>query len=556
LSKKEESIRSWAASQAIDTLQDERLPTGNVSASLSEKENRNQSLEEEFELHLIRLGFQYCNLSSNYRLALLLGEEFLFHQKAIHPSLSDTLAKTGMALCAKGIFYSQHPSSCTLYDIGSESSKIEIILRFLTQAENMLPKEYSNELEVIDTIRALLIMIDVYIAIGQADHGVRINEKVHGLVRINHLFGPFIFNPIEKHGCTVDDLLVTLKPKTGCYIPPNLPDSDIKERFELWEECLLIDTCLSIATGDPFEMNECEYPTHFRNHALYFTRIKADFSIPFQSEPMTVPCLARNSIWHGTDLASLFDEAREMTCIAAAHYSSNLLMFRLSLIRNVRRAMRFSRENAIGAVHCFPSDTVSSIHSDLVQQYEETSLIFKPFQSLALFGPGHPTVDFPINQMWRSFVSLNQELLLLFSSFAYLHFPVVTSAERIYSISRYSQSQYTSMEILLTILKVAAFVVKAMYRSSSLVLSKHENIPSLLNGNIPSPGLASVNAAISLYIISSSCLQGCKTFPNFMQEVVEIISQTTIPAIKKISFIKPVVHQYYLKLESMLISLA
>ena len=39
-------------------------------------------VEEEFELHLLRLGILYSQLSSNYRLSLIQGQDYRFHQVA------------------------------------------------------------------------------------------------------------------------------------------------------------------------------------------------------------------------------------------------------------------------------------------------------------------------------------------------------------------------------------------------------------------------------------------------------------------------------------------
>jgi hypothetical protein len=511
--------------------------------------------EEEFELHLIRLGLQFCSLSSNYRLSLLMGEEFLFHQKSIHPSLR-------MALCANGLFYSQHANLYSLFDKNAEKPRIDTAKRFLKQAEAMLPKVYNNELEMIDSIRALMVMTDGYVAIGETEQGGRINAKIHQIIQFNHLFDPFIFNPIEKFGTTVDDLVELnqkFEIKAKAFIPPVLPEADIKERFQLWQECLVIDTFASMATSSPLELNETEYPTQFRNKALDFTTTEMNFTIPYEYNALCTPQLARNTIWGNTSMSSSFDDAREMTCLAALHYSSGLVMFRLSLVRNVRRAMRFSRETAVGAVHCFPHDTVSLIHSNSILQYESVPPIFMPFQSLQLFAPGSDTSSILINNMWRSYVSFNHDLLLSFSSFAYLHLPLVHLNEKKYKLSSLSTNEYSSMEILVTFLKAVSFIIRCLYTPNigpnvttqcPRVIENLSN--SFLPDEIPAPGLASIEAAVAIYIVSSSCLEGCKANTTHRVEIIDLIQRCSLPALKRIGTVKPMGNLYFSKLKDML----
>jgi hypothetical protein len=126
--------------------------------------------EEEFELHLLRVGLQYGPPATNYRLSLLFGEEHLYHQKVIHPSLR-------MALCAHGIFYSNHPYLDSLLRRNEGTAPRTMVVKtYLTQAEKMLPVEPQIEFELIDSIRAMLVIVEGYVSLGDRDDALRINR--------------------------------------------------------------------------------------------------------------------------------------------------------------------------------------------------------------------------------------------------------------------------------------------------------------------------------------------------------------------------------------------
>ena len=52
-------------------------------------------VEEEFELHLLRLGILYSHLSSNYRLSLVQGQEYAFHQVLLLTGLNPQKFENG-----------------------------------------------------------------------------------------------------------------------------------------------------------------------------------------------------------------------------------------------------------------------------------------------------------------------------------------------------------------------------------------------------------------------------------------------------------------------------
>ena len=75
-----------------------------------------------------------------------------------------------MALCANGVFYSNHSYFKTFAsnseDVGA--AKIAMANKFLDQAEKMLPVEFTNEMELIDSLRSMLMIVDVNVCLGNS----------------------------------------------------------------------------------------------------------------------------------------------------------------------------------------------------------------------------------------------------------------------------------------------------------------------------------------------------------------------------------------------------
>jgi hypothetical protein len=378
------------------------------------------------------------------------------------------------------------------------------------------------------------------------------------------LFDPYIFNPINQQmATTVDDLRVVFGSTVEPFVPPMLSDADVKERFSLWEECLSIDTFTSMASGRNFELDETEYPHEFHHSALEFTSNSFQFQLPLNYSRLCVPRLARNSVWCETLMATSFDDIREMTALAALHYSSGLVPYRLGLLRVIRRIMRFSRENARGSTHRFPNDTSQILHSALIMQYEGLPTMFLPFSSLGLFAPFVENGPIMINNAWRSFVSFNHDLLLFFAAFAYLHLPLVlTNPRQKYPLStKNSQDEHTSAEVLVTILKALCFVIRALYTpiiGPEIQTPAPSIVEHLSNGPlsdmIPAPGLCTMQSTVSVYMISSAALVGVRsTNQKELKSMAEQMVRTCVlPALQRIAHTRPMANEYYMKLLALL----
>jgi hypothetical protein len=378
------------------------------------------------------------------------------------------------------------------------------------------------------------------------------------LVHKHQLFEPFIFDVTRPNIVTVDDLCIVNPPISGPK-PSELFEAEVKERFHLWEECMAIDTFAAMSSSEPFQLDETIYPDEFANPVLKFMGKETVFQVPLDYARLCVPQLARNTLWRETNFASTFDDVREMTCLAALHYSSGLVKYRLSLVRKVRRAMRYSRELAKGAVHRFVTDDFVTIHNALLKQFESIPPIFLPFKSLIQFRPLSSTNSLVINNVWRSFCSFNHDLMFLFAGFAYLHLPLMASHSKQFLLSSEQPEAFSSAAVLVSILKAIGFIVRSLYTpiigpeihvQSPLVMEDLNN--SMLAPTIPAPGLATVESAVAMYIISSSCLAMLRSNPQYSEEVLELVKKCTVPAIQRIGHVKPMANKYSQKLASML----
>ena len=81
-----------------------------------------------------------------------------------------------MALCANGVFYSNH-SYFNSFSNESETPKAALATKFLEQANRMLPSMFANEMELVDSIRAMLMIVDVYVCLGKQDEAATVNSN-------------------------------------------------------------------------------------------------------------------------------------------------------------------------------------------------------------------------------------------------------------------------------------------------------------------------------------------------------------------------------------------
>ena len=383
--------------------------------------------------------------------------------------------------------------------------------------------------------------------------------KMQSLIDRKHMFDPVIFKtPSIITHLNVDDLAIT-KQKEMIPLHSSILNDEIKERFHLWHECLAVDTFTSMATGKAFRLDETLYPMEFSHSALRFMYQDMIFQVPVDYARLCLPLLARNTMWEASEMSSTFDDLREMSCLAALHFSNGLLRYRVQLLRSVRRSIRFARENVIGAEHRFVGDSILLIHNSLITQFESVPLLFLPFSSLLLFRPYADNSMLVINNVCRSFSAFSHDLLLLFAGFTYIHLPNVGQITQLFPLSSKSKTVFSSAEILLAILKAVAFIVRSLYtpiigpelhRQSPIII---ENISNSMNGSIiPAPGLATIESALALYIISSCGALTAKRNTALAEEIYQLLHKCYIPALQKIGNVKPAAKEYVQKLKNLI----
>ena len=336
-------------------------------------------------MSLFRLGLQFSTVASNYRLSVVLGANH-DHLKFIHQPLR-------LALCAHGLFYSTHPYLATLLQNETlndvTSPLFSLVRQYLEHSLKSVPETPSSEIELLDSVRALMVIVNGYFALGELDvcgvvrGNLHLNAaKIDRLIKKWHLFDPFVFNPMPiPIGISVDSLRIDFAQNADDFVPPILSPEGIQERFSLWQESMAIDTVSAMVSGEGFAMDELEYPQVFQNPALHSkTNLTMDLNV--KGANLTNHSAARNSIWGATSFSRDFDSIKETTAISALHFSTGLAQFKVAMVRIGRRAMRFAREKSRGAAHRYPEDTLEGLHNLIIKQIDNLPESLKPFKSL------------------------------------------------------------------------------------------------------------------------------------------------------------------------------
>ena len=379
---------------------------------------------------------------------------------------------------------------------------------------------------------------------------------MQNLIDQKHVFDPSLFqiiNPAHIMCTTVDDLVLG---KSRQIVAPVKTD-EIIERFQLWHEYLAVNTFTSMATLKDFTIDETLYPEIFDHAALMFLYQNIGYQVPADYSRLCAPVLARNTLWENSNMASTFDDVREMSCLAASHFTKPLLKYRINLVRLVRRSVRYSRESRMCSVHRFASDNLLSLHNGLLYHFEDVPDLFKPFSSLVQFQPLADNLNLIINNVNRSFSSFGQDLLLLMVGFIYTHLPNISDISRKFRVdSKNAKILLSSAEIILTVLKAVGFIIRSLYtpingpemHSQGTNLLSGIPVSIVSQGNTPAPGLATFESALALYIIASSSCLVSKQNLQFSHVVGLFIKQCYLPALQKIGNVKPIANEYVKKL--------
>jgi hypothetical protein len=355
-----------------------------------------------------------------------------------------------------------------------------------------------------------------------------------------HLFDPFVFNPMPLHtGISVDSLKVEFGNSVDNFVPPVLTQEGIQERFSLWEEFMAIDTFWSMISGENFGMDELDYPQSFQNPAL---NVKTNFMVDLNLANLTVHTAARNSIWGSGVFASEFDNIKEMTAVSALHYSTGLVQFRVSMIRIARRAMRLAREKSSGAAHKYRTDTFQELHDLLLKQLDKLPKSLMPFLSLTEAAHGNLA---PSSLKWKSHLSFNHDFLLFLVALTYIHLPNCQSPT-LYTLSLSEKRPiFSSSQVLAALLKSLTSIIRVIYQPDPSPQSSGAL-------DTPAPALSTMQSCVAMYMIASAAIAGAgstgKLQLQLKTEVLQEVSNWVIPALLRISKIKPTAKKYYEKL--------
>lgn len=137
-----------------------------------------------------------------------------------------------------------------------------------------------------------------------------------------------------------------------------------------------------------------------------------------------------------------------MTVLSSNYYSQSLLKCKLEITASVRAVMNHNRQITIGG----PVETeIDSLHEILLKRWNEIPSLFRPCD-LEIKAK-------VINNIWRSHISFNNHILLLLAAFSYLHLSN-TLPEKTFQMPI---CRVPSLQVLVAILRVAAFIIKSQY---------------------------------------------------------------------------------------------
>ena len=63
-------------------------------------------------------------------------------------------------------------------DTDTATNKLQMANKFLDQAEKMLPTVFTNELEMADSLRSILMIIDIHLSLGNSKQALKANGTI------------------------------------------------------------------------------------------------------------------------------------------------------------------------------------------------------------------------------------------------------------------------------------------------------------------------------------------------------------------------------------------
>ncbi|KAJ3369151.1 hypothetical protein HDU91_007454 [Kappamyces sp. JEL0680] len=486
---------------------------------------------EELDQHLLTLSnlfYSGHNIDNSFLFVALCGKP-----------LSEKLMN---AICFRASFLSKHPLLLLGQFSLSFSERLQIANSFRLNFEQdalFTGKPIDNQL-LCDDIRAMLVHSLALFSIGNT-------------AKFNHIFDSNTYWDLAPSKIVTADTLMSYLPNQGTDNPSNhLSILERQERLAILVMCILTDTFGAVSQGTDFMIDELRIPDLSFPRPDRFT---PDFVVFQRQLPMT---LAKNTIWEGSPLATLYDEVQEARA-ALRQFQDFIAFSSLGLLNDLkifRKIIRFARTNKDNMSSDDMQATISTLHLEAIQIVDIIPNQFLPISNLHDFAPECSTpVPMP-KSLGRASTELNQFYAVFLCMICYLHLPNIQagSSTRFPLVFSDTAFTYSSKEIMFTAAKALDFLCRMAYTPivpgqsvfgpfAGPASQVEAVLQSPLDPDLPSPLLCEATSAMMLYLISSSCLSAARIGPVNEEQLLTtqtIVQESIIPCLRRIACLWPV----------------
>ncbi|KAJ3270304.1 hypothetical protein HDV01_000369 [Terramyces sp. JEL0728] len=468
--------------------------------------------------------------------------------------LFSTSANLKKALCFHSTFFSTHP----LLFPSKKPTLAEKYQKAQAYVIKETPKVYTNNQELCDDVRALLIQAMSLFSLGNCEESRKLTSQAYFTGKTHGLFTAETFQGGNSI-ISVDDLnsQVALMSITQKSFYSNASEVEITEGLAIIAFCLRADTLNSIASGQGFLIDEAEYPSM---HKPAFAR-PATTSSRHQNVPHN---LAQNSIWENTQWAPMYDDIKQLS-VSIGDWLPDAKMRAYSEIflwKIVRKALRFTRTYKYSQI-CSKKDKAfykrRKFNYIIVRQFCDTPENFAPFTDLTVFDSSNYMNPKPFPKIRNSPDIINLYLTLLVMT-CYLHLSGdQNDCSNLYSLKIDQPSAYTSKQILFCCMMALDHILRmcntpnvprdsffGAYDYNTIQLTQAMMTP---DDHHPSPIFTDAYSALLIYSISSSCFMAHTKDP-LCQVIKDTIQSSVLPTLKRIGNIWPMATKYHDFLEA------
>ncbi|KAJ3364751.1 hypothetical protein HDU91_002439, partial [Kappamyces sp. JEL0680] len=472
------------------------------------------------------------------------------------------------ALCAHACFISTHPTLFGGNPKPTFQQRVQAASRFKVSfdQEAFTGGEVLDNQALCDEIRAMLIHSLTMYSIGNPLEAFTIYCTPRRLTvgagivkaKFHHFFNAVTFFNPSSFVVTPDTLM--------SYLPSadnptkHLSVYERHDRIGIMLFCVCTDTFSSISQGTDFMIDETQIP----ELVLPFPdRWAPEFAFVSRHKQ---PSFAKDSIWHATSLASMFDDilenqvALEQFKDFAAWRTFGMLQF-FKIFRSVIRFARLSKSD-------WTQEQIDvgilELHTKLLCYMENLPPSFLPISDLKAFAPASAApVPLP-SSFARCSYEFSSFYMVFLTNLTYLHLPnAQAQSQTRFSIAYLDTiDTFTSKEIMYIVARAVEYICECAYtpirEGESMFgpfMYSSANVVHGLDPDVPSPILFEAPYAMLLYLIGSSCILASRASPSDpsqVQEVDRIVSATILPCIDRIACLWPVANMFVQKLNDVL----